>query len=147
MDKDLRSDKERLERILLGQEELIAEVGAILEEEQKHDDILRAMVLSSVGAKENRIPRLDPDRIFLEEEIRTLCIRYRLRFLDGGRFKGELPMQAVYELRRLEARANGPVRGFKIMAPAGLSDKARDLLKAYSDEQHHDPRTEPFWKR
>ncbi|MBX7106006.1 MAG: DnaJ domain-containing protein [Gemmataceae bacterium] len=35
----------------------------------------------------------------------------------------------------------------KIMAPVALSDKARDLLKAYSEEQPHDPRTEPFWKR
>lgn len=131
MNKDLRSDNERLERILLGQEQLIAEVGLILEEEQKHDDILRAMVLSSVGGKENHIPRLDQDRIFLEDEIRSLCVKYRLRFLDGGRFKGELPVQAIYELRRLEARANGPVRGFKIMAPAArfqLCDTDADPL-------------------
>lgn len=131
MNKDLRSENERLERILLGQAQLIAEVGLILDEEQKHDDILRAMVLSSVGSKENHISRLDPDRIFLEDEIRTLCVKYRLRFLDGGRFKGELPVQAIYELRRLEARAKGPVRGFKIMAPAArfrLCDTNADPL-------------------
>ncbi len=118
MNKDLRSDNERLERILRGQQEVIAEVGAILEEEQKRDDILRAVVLSSTGGKENHIPGLDPDRVFLEDEIRSLCVKYRLRFLDGGCFKGKLPMQALYELRLLEARANVPLRGFKIMAPA-----------------------------
>ena len=118
MNKDLRPDNERLEQILRGQQEVIAEVGAILEEEQKRDDILRAVVLSSAGGKENRIPAADPDRVFHEEAVRSLCVKYRLRFLDGGCYRGELPMQALYELRQLEAQANGPVRGFKIMAPA-----------------------------
>jgi len=115
---DMHADNERLERILLGGEHVLAEVHGILEHEQKRDDILRAMVLSSRGTRENRIARLDPDRVFHIDAIRSLCVRYRLRFLEGRRFKGEIPPQALFALRRLEDRSEQPLKGFMIMAPA-----------------------------
>ncbi len=115
---DIRADNERLERILLGQARLIGEVHELLEAEQKRDDLLRAMVLSSTGRRINRITRPDPERIFHADTIRALCIKYRLRFLEGGRYKGDLPLQAIHALRALEQRAEEPLRGFMIMAPA-----------------------------
>lgn len=114
----LSANEERLRAILMGQEQVLQEVQAILSEEQVHDDVLRAAVLSSKGHRINRIKRLDPARVFHVEVIRALCIRYRLRFLDGSRFKGAIPGQAIVELRRLEARSMEPLRGFKVMAPA-----------------------------
>jgi hypothetical protein len=132
---------ERLERILLGQERLLMEVQGILEQEQKRDDILRAMVLSSKGHRENRIDRLDPDRVFHVDQIRALCVKYRLRFLEGGRYKGDLPLQAIHAIRRLEERADGPLRGFMIMAPAQrfeLCDADADpLLFVPVGAEHH----------
>lgn len=107
------------------------EVQEILSREQDRDDVLRATVLSSKGHRVNRIPRLDPDRVFHVSAIRALCVRYRLRFLDAGRFKGTLPGAAILELRRLEARSEGPLRGFKVMAPAArfkLCDSDADPL-------------------
>jgi hypothetical protein len=115
---DIKANEERLERILLGHERVLDEVRDILEQEQKRDDILRAVILSSKGVRENRIARLDPDRVFHVGAIRDLCIRYRLRFLEGRRFKGEIPAQAIYELRGLESRSEEPLRGFMVLAPA-----------------------------
>ena len=109
---DIQANNERLERILLGQAQLIGEVNELLDQEQKHDDILRASVLSSKGHRENRIERLDPERVFHVDAIRELCVKYRLRFLEAGRFKGDLPARALYELRRLEQRSAEPLRGF-----------------------------------
>jgi hypothetical protein len=127
----LSANEERLRAILLGQEQVMREVHGILAQEQERDDLLRAAVLSSKGVRPNRIARLDPDRVYHEQAIRSICIRYRLRFLDGGRYKGAIPGGAIMELRRLEARSEGPLRGFKIMAPAArfrLCDKDADPL-------------------
>ena len=94
------------------------EVHGILHDEQHKDDILRAVVLSSRKPAINRIARMDPDRVFHVDSIRAMCVKYKLRFLDAGRFKGSIPPRAIYELRRLEARAEGHLQGFKVMAPA-----------------------------
>ncbi|MFT3885221.1 MAG: hypothetical protein QM724_07265 [Flavobacteriales bacterium] len=112
------ADDARLQRLLLGQERFLEEVRGILAEEQKKDDVLRAVVRGTPRKSANRIHRLDPGRVFSVAAIRRLCIRYDLRFLDAGRYKGELPSRALYELRRLEARAAAPLVGFKVMAPA-----------------------------
>lgn len=114
----IRANDDRLRKILLGQQQVVQEVYEILDEEQRKDDVLRAVVLSWKGKAINHIPRLDPDRVFTVDEIRRTCITQRLRFLDAGYFKGPLPPQALYELRRLEARMDEPLKGFKIMAPA-----------------------------
>ena len=114
----IRANDERLRQLLLGQQQVLQEVQEVLDAEQKKDDVLSAVVLSSKGDHVNHIQRLDPDRVFSEEDIRKLCVKYRLRFLDAGRFKGPLPPRALYELRRLELRSAVPLKGFKVMAPA-----------------------------
>ncbi len=113
----IRANDERLRRLLLGQQQVLQEVYDVLEAEQKKDDVLAAVVLTSRGDGINRIARLDPERVFTLEAIRRLCITYRLRFLDAARFKGPLPPRALYELRRLEVRSDAPLKGFKVMAP------------------------------
>ncbi|MBK6774423.1 MAG: hypothetical protein IPG74_00770 [Flavobacteriales bacterium] len=113
-----RSHLEEELRSLRGSAAFLDAVRGILEEEQKTDDVLRAMVLSSTKERSNRISGLDLDRVFPTDAIKRVATKYRLRFLDGGMFKGELPMQAIHELRQLEKRASAPLAGFKILAPA-----------------------------
>lgn len=125
------TERERLERMLLGQENVLEEVHHLLYDEQKQDDLLRAMVLSSMDERPVRITGMDPDRIFHRDTIRTLCIRYRLRFLPGGLFKGPLPNTAVYALRALERKSGSPMNSFLVMAPANrfkLCDSEVDPL-------------------
>lgn len=126
-----RAEIERLELLLRGQAELLQEVHLILGEEQKHDDVLRAAVLSSMHERPVHIRGLEPERVFHRESIRRMCIRYRLRFLPGGAFKGSLPAQAVHGLRVLERRAAQPLQSFMILAPASrfrLCDSEADPL-------------------
>lgn len=115
---DTSTEHERLTRILRGQHALMAEVHQLLAEEQKHDDVLRAVVLSSRKERPACIPGLDPTRVFGRGTIRDLCVRYRLRFLDAGSFKGQLPPQAIHAVRQLERKAAAPLTSFMIMAPA-----------------------------
>ncbi len=113
-----RTPQEDLEQLLLGQHRLMDEVHLLLAEEDKHDAILRAVVLGSRKEHPARIRQPEPGRVFHERTIRAMCIKYRLRFLDAGLFKGELPLQAIHAIRHLERRAAGPLHSFKIMAPA-----------------------------
>lgn len=125
------TEHERLSRILRGQEALLTEVHQLLAEEQKQDDVLRAVVLSSRGHRPVSIVDPDPERIYHIDIIRGLCVRYRLRFLEAGLFKGPLPLQAVHAIRQLERSAPGPLSSFMIMAPASrfrLCDGEADPL-------------------
>lgn len=112
------TERERLERLLLGQENIMEEVYLLLHDEQKQDDILKAMVRSSMKEHPARIVGIDPERVYHRDSIKALCVRYRLRFLPGGLFKGEIPNQAIYALRGLERKAEAPLASFMLMAPA-----------------------------
>ncbi len=125
------TEHERLARLLRGQEALLTEVHQLLAEEQKHDDVLQAVVLSSRGRVPEPIASPDPERIYHIDTIRALCVRYRLRFLEAGLFKGPLPLQAVHAIRQLERSTPGPLSSFMIMAPASrfrLCDGETDPL-------------------
>lgn len=112
------TERERLERLLLGQENVMEEVFLLLHDEQKQDDLLKAIVLSSMKEQPARIAGVDPERVYHRESIKTMCVRYRLRFLPGGLFKGPIPNQAIYALRLLERKAEAPLNSFMVMAPA-----------------------------
>ncbi len=125
------TERERLERLLLGQENVVAEVYLLLADEQKQDDLLRAMVLSSMEERPARVRAVDPERVFHRDTIKDMCIRYRLRFLPGGLFKGSLPNQAIHALRILERKADAPITSFMVMAPSSrfkLCDSEVDPL-------------------
>lgn len=112
------TERERLEQVLLGQSELMFQVHLWMEEEQKRDDIIRALVSSS--RKQIPVPAkgLDKARIFSASAIERMCVKYRLRFLPGGLFKGEVPAQAVLAVRALEREVGEAVTSFMVMAPA-----------------------------
>lgn len=124
-------EQERLEQVLQGQLAVMEEVHLLLADEEKHDAILRATVLGSKGTRVARPVQLDPHRIYHLDTIRRSCIKYRLRFLDAGLFKGEIPSQAVHAIRQLERNSDAPLLGFKVMAPASrfrLCDSEIDPL-------------------
>jgi len=62
--------------------------------------------------------QLESANIFSLEEIKTICIDYRLRFLDLKYFKGQLPQEAKNKINALEETHQTQLNGFKIMAPS-----------------------------
>ncbi len=105
--------------LLKGQSDLMQEVYSLLEKEEKQDELVRAAIRSSYKPAVNQLQGLEQRRIFSNEAIRRTCIKYRLRFLPAGRFKGPVPHQAIAAVRQLEQWAGRPVKGFMILAPAG----------------------------
>ncbi|MEM9143666.1 MAG: hypothetical protein AAGA86_11810 [Bacteroidota bacterium] len=74
---------------------------------------------------------LQSDRIYHIDQIRKICIDYRLRFLDSKYFKGVIPAEAISEIQKLEKTHGIQVKGFTIMAPSKLfklADKDDPLL-------------------
>ncbi len=74
---------------------------------------------------------LDTSRVYHLEQIRKICIDYRLRFLDLSYFRPELPPEAKDAISELEETHNTRVEGMKILAPSRLfklEDKDDPLL-------------------
>ena len=63
---------------------------------------------------------LKTENIFHIDQIKKVCIDYRLRFLDLAYFKGTLPESAEREIERLEKEHQTQLGDFKLMAPSVL---------------------------
>ena len=64
--------------------------------------------------------QLETQKIFHLDQIREVCIHYRLRFLDIKYFKGVLPQSAQEAISKIEKEHNTKLSDFKIMAPSVL---------------------------
>ncbi len=76
---------------------------------------------------------LESNKIYHLSQIKTICIDYRLRFLDSKYFKGKIPQEAISKIKNLEKDHDLEVKGFKIVAPSKLfklEDKDDPLLFA-----------------
>ena len=63
---------------------------------------------------------LETDNIFHIDQIKKVCIDYRLRFLDIKYFKGDVPKTAFDKIDALEKEHQTTLDHFKIMAPSIL---------------------------
>ena len=63
---------------------------------------------------------LETNKIFHINQIKDVCIDYRLRFLDLKYFKGDLPKSAENAIKQLERSHDTVLTDFKIMAPSIL---------------------------
>lgn len=73
---------------------------------------------------------LDKNRIFHLSEIKNLCIKYHLKFLDVHYYRGKLPEEALEEINVLSLLNKKPVKNIKILAE---TDQFR------SPKKYHDP--------
>ncbi|WP_375324661.1 hypothetical protein [Flagellimonas sp. GZD32] len=118
-----------------GEAQILAEVEAILQQEQLKEEKISATLDSKNYSLSNEFDfdLLKSSNIFHIDQIKKICIDYRLRFLDSSYFKGEIPQEAITKIKHLEAAHNTTIQGFKIMAPSRLfrlEDKDDPLLFA-----------------
>ena len=64
--------------------------------------------------------KLDSNKIYSINTIKSVCIDYRLRFLDIKYFKNKLPNEVFQKIKSLEKVHNTKIGDFKIMAPSAL---------------------------
>ena len=101
---------------------ILDDVHRIFTDTDRERDQIRSRIPSDGDCGDNTfdIDLLQSGNIFKKEDIKKLCIDYRLRFLDAKRFKGEIPEEAVSKIRRLEKDHEIQLQNLKIMAPAKL---------------------------
>ena len=99
---------------------ILQEVHAILaNNELERNQISSQLVEGSVGFENNfTINKLIPRRIFHLDDIKNICVTYRLRFLDSQYFKGDFPEEAISKIRQLEKEHKTSLSGFKVIAPS-----------------------------
>jgi hypothetical protein len=98
-------------------------------ENQFRREQIEKNILGGNGGENRFDPALlDQSRVFHIGHIRKTCIDYRLRFLDTKYFRGDLPEEAITQVREIEDAHGIALSGFRIMAPT----KAFKLLN-YND--------------
>lgn len=119
----------------ISEEELLANIYAFLKEDFKKTERIEGKISTGSNGIENRfdIDLLETKNIFHLSQIRSICIDYRLRFLDSKYFKGTIPPEAISKIKHMEQQHGIDMEGFKIMAPSRLfklEDKDDPLLFA-----------------
>lgn len=110
---------------------IVEEVYEILSNELEKDQ----QVLNQILGKKNTLSscrlELEEDLIFNLQQIKFLCIKFRLRFLDAKLYKGEIPYEAILKVKDLEKQFGVEISDFKIIAPKELfklEDKDSDPM-------------------
>ena len=94
-----------------------------------HDELIRSKKKSKIKINLDFNPnKIESNRLFHIDDIKKICIDYRLRFLDFSYFKGNVPEKAYSELK--EFKLNHPELDSKVMmmAPSKLFE-----LENYDD--------------
>ncbi|MEP3444369.1 MAG: hypothetical protein ABJN53_06215, partial [Flavobacteriaceae bacterium] len=101
---------------------LLKEVHQILVKEAVKDYNIVCQINTKHGIHENRFDfeLLETKNIYHLNQIKEICINYRLRFLDSSYFKGEIPQSALTKIKQIEQSHCIEIRGFKIIAPSKL---------------------------
>jgi hypothetical protein len=103
-----------------GKEELLLEeVAQMLENSVlKEEDILKRLSETNSNLLTfNELSQEDKNMVFSLEEVKVVCVKYRLRFLDSKHFQSEFPYEAISKIKELEKRYNTTFQNFKIIAP------------------------------
>ncbi|WP_340198488.1 hypothetical protein [Ascidiimonas sp. W6] len=117
--------EEKLQKVrnqTVSSEDILSQVKQILEEDDFKDQKIQ-QELTGTAINESNIfnfDMLDASKIYHIDQIKKICIDYRLRFLDTKYFKGKFPQRAFTEIKLLEKQHDIALKGFKIVAPSKL---------------------------
>ncbi|HLS31107.1 MAG TPA: hypothetical protein VK021_09645 [Flavobacteriaceae bacterium] len=102
-------------------EELLQDIKDLLQEDDAKDqEILQEIIHGEIGSDSNQfdLDLLATENIFHEDQIKRICIIYRLRFLESRLFKDELPYEAISKIKQLQKEHKTTLNQFRILAPA-----------------------------
>ncbi len=99
-----------------------AQVYEVLRKDENHKNKILENITSESDNTSNdfNLDLLESHKIYHLDQIKKICIDYRLRFLDSKYFKGKLPEEALMITKELEKKHQTELKGFKIIAPSKL---------------------------
>jgi hypothetical protein len=110
------------------QQRLVNEANELLRNASAQDEEIFTR-LREGNDKTTRFTYEERSNVFSLEEIKSICIRYRLRFLDSSQFKAGYPYEAISAIKSFEKNNGIKIQSFKILAPS----KAFDLENINKD--------------
>ncbi len=112
--------KSRKKRVPI--ESIMNEVESIFAKNQSHRNQIQENLIKKGPEIANNFQneKLDPDKIYHLNDIKRLCVNFRLRFVDAHYFKKEFPAEAITKIRVLEREHGIELKNFKLVAPAKL---------------------------
>ncbi len=112
--------------------ELIVEANQIIEQDFLHEKRIKQAVKNTTGELSFiNETKLKSDHVFSELDIKTICVNYRLRFLDSHFYKEELPYDVLVKVKEFEKEFDCSLTNFKVVAPKSkfnLKDPNADPL-------------------
>ncbi|MBT8324892.1 MAG: hypothetical protein HKN99_02560 [Winogradskyella sp.] len=113
----------RLKTKSFTEESIMNDIQQIFAEVDVADEAVKKNLTSSHQDKTFNHFNLDllaTEHIYHIDQIKQICVDYRLRFLDTKFFKGQLPYEAISKIKELEKDHQIELKGFKIIAPSKL---------------------------
>jgi hypothetical protein len=100
---------------------LIDSVLEILSADNEKESEINSRLKNGFVSKNAEIDifKLESDKIFSTTDIKEICVKYKLRFLDSKLFKDEIPLEGIQKIKQLESKGLR-FQGFKIIAPEKL---------------------------
>ena len=114
-------NKERSKRKDIGGSEMLEMVHSLMERDAALEhNIIQKLTSKNSGSDQIDESILEPERIYTLLDIREICIKHRLRFLDSAYFKGDIPYEAIAKVRHFQELLGQELSNFKIVAPSKL---------------------------
>jgi hypothetical protein len=104
----------------ISEQRLLQDIYKILTEDSRKEERIE----KALAGKEPKLANafnfdlLETKNIYHLDQLKEICIDYRLRFLDTKYFKGDIPKEAIHKIKRLEKLHNIELQGYKIIAPS-----------------------------
>ena len=113
---------QRLKRKQNSENSILDAVKFILTKDDNHDEkIIKTLNYGKLSYNNSfEFDLLETKNIYHIDQIKSVCIDYRLRFLNTKYFKGKLPYEAISKIKALEKSHKIELKGFKIIAPSKL---------------------------
>lgn len=103
------------------QKHIMDAVNALLQKEALAEmEIDKELKNEPCNVENISLASLNPELIYTHDQIKDICIKYRLRFLDTKYFKSDFPYEAIAKIKALQKQQGLEFNSFKIIAPSTL---------------------------
>ncbi len=102
------------------------ELKSLIKDIWHKEDLKKNRIANSLNDKNNKnfnkmkFENMETKNIFHKDTIKSICVQYRLRFLDSNLFKGDYPNNITKVISDIEKKHETTLSNFMIMAPSKL---------------------------
>ena len=113
-----------------------SEILDLVNNQLLNDELMENNIKKNLNSCATSIENIDlteynKNDVYDLKSIKSIAVKYRLRFLPTKYFKNEIPQEAIFKTKSLEKKNNTSIKNFHILAPAtsfDLEDVNKDPL-------------------